>query len=184
MPSTSHYSPLSVIVSSSCYRAPLKLSFLYLTPRRLFHHRFRAIYPPELATALTALSYRCCRLPNNHFFTGNSLFSRMEVWELLHIYKLCVWVCDCCLFEGYLIWIGLEFFRYDYWLCFLLEINFQWNLRITQCYIRFCFIVTFSGMIESLSNWQVVGVIRVELGTWCVGFEVSVAVHHVLVLNE
>ncbi|KAL8529895.1 hypothetical protein ACS0TY_007093 [Phlomoides rotata] len=77
MPSTSHYSPLSVIVSSSRYRAPLKLSFLYLTPRRFFHLRFRAIHPPELASALTAFSYRR-RLPNTHIFTGNSLFSRME----------------------------------------------------------------------------------------------------------
>ncbi|KAL0364501.1 UNVERIFIED_CONTAM: Protein-L-isoaspartate O-methyltransferase 1 [Sesamum angustifolium] len=77
MPSTSYYA--SVIACASRYRAPLKLSFLYLTPRHFHHRRLNTIPPLQLAAALTIFSSRCCRLPSPHLFTGNSLFSRMEV---------------------------------------------------------------------------------------------------------
>ncbi|KAL2253908.1 protein-L-isoaspartate O-methyltransferase 1 isoform X2 [Sesamum indicum] len=76
MPSTSYYS--SVIACASRYRAPLKLSFLYLTPRHFHHRRLTTIPPLQLAAALTTFSSRCCRLPSPHLSTGNSLFSRME----------------------------------------------------------------------------------------------------------
>ncbi|KAL0285801.1 UNVERIFIED_CONTAM: Protein-L-isoaspartate O-methyltransferase 1 [Sesamum calycinum] len=76
MPSTSYYA--SVIACASRYRAPLKLSFLYLTPRHFHHRRLNTIPPLQLAAALAIFSSRCCRLPSPHLFTGNSLFSRME----------------------------------------------------------------------------------------------------------
>ncbi|KAL3618078.1 Protein-L-isoaspartate O-methyltransferase 2 [Castilleja foliolosa] len=77
MPSTSHYSSLSVIASRYRYRAPLSLSFLNRTRRCLHHRRFILTPPPPLAAAATFLS-RSSRLPNTHFFTGNHHFSRME----------------------------------------------------------------------------------------------------------
>ncbi|KAL0335805.1 UNVERIFIED_CONTAM: hypothetical protein Sradi_4792400 [Sesamum radiatum] len=71
MPSTSYYA--SVIACASRYRAPLKLSFLYLTPRHFHHRRLNTIPPLQLAAALAIFSSRCCRLPSPHLFTGNSL---------------------------------------------------------------------------------------------------------------
>ncbi|PIN22493.1 Protein-L-isoaspartate(D-aspartate) O-methyltransferase [Handroanthus impetiginosus] len=80
MLSTSHYSSsLSVILCRPRYYTPLKLSFLYFSPRCLHYHRRLPVSPsPQLAATLTSFSSRCCRLPNAHLFTGNSLFSRME----------------------------------------------------------------------------------------------------------
>ncbi|KAL2459500.1 Protein-L-isoaspartate O-methyltransferase 1 [Forsythia ovata] len=82
MPSTYTLS-LSVIAYGFRYRAPIKLSSLYFTPRHFhYHHRLTLSQsPPFYATAL----FLRCHLPNTQFFTGNSLFSRMEVmrWTLL-----------------------------------------------------------------------------------------------------
>ncbi|KAL6509681.1 Protein-L-isoaspartate O-methyltransferase 2 [Orobanche gracilis] len=76
MPSTSRYFPLSVIACCFRYRAPRQLSFLYVAPRRFqYHGRLRVIHLSQQAAA-TFSSRR--PLPNPNFFTGNSLFSRME----------------------------------------------------------------------------------------------------------
>lgn len=137
MPSTSHYSPLSAILSISRYRAPLKLSFLYLTPRRFIRHRFRAVRPPELAAALAACSYR--RLPNSHVFTGNSLFSRMEVRILLHVFTL-----SLCVFL-FPVWRFCDLNWAKEWN--FSDISIGWlNLGITG----FCFVVAVSVTIEPL----------------------------------
>ncbi|XP_073134889.1 protein-L-isoaspartate O-methyltransferase 1-like isoform X2 [Henckelia pumila] len=75
MHSTSH----SVIAWGCRYRAPIKLSFSYLTPRHL-HRRTRELSLPTVAVFSTSTISSGCRLPNRHF-TGNSLFSRMErIW--------------------------------------------------------------------------------------------------------
>ncbi|XP_027123865.1 protein-L-isoaspartate O-methyltransferase 1-like [Coffea arabica] len=80
-----YYSFSSVIACGCRYRAPLKHSFLAFT-RRFHslhpHHRYCRRLPPHslaiLAANTTAYSSRSRRLPKTHFFTGNSLFSRME----------------------------------------------------------------------------------------------------------
>ncbi|KAK6153254.1 hypothetical protein DH2020_012893 [Rehmannia glutinosa] len=96
MPSTSHYSSLSVIACRCRYRTPLKLSFLYFTPRNFYHrHLLRVIHPPQLAAALPTFSSRCCRIPNPRLFTGNSLFSRMEAMRrtcVLHLISIVFYV--------------------------------------------------------------------------------------------
>ncbi|KAL2539593.1 Protein-L-isoaspartate O-methyltransferase 1 [Abeliophyllum distichum] len=75
MPSTYTHS-LSVIAYGFRYRAPIKLSSIYFTARQFhYHHRLTLYQSPSFNE--TTLFLRC-HLPNTHFFTGNSLFSRME----------------------------------------------------------------------------------------------------------
>ncbi|KAL8057303.1 hypothetical protein ABFX02_04G176000 [Erythranthe guttata] len=74
-------SSLSVIAGCCRYRTPLRLSFLYFTPPPFNHHRLCIIPPPPphlAAAAAATFSSRCCRLPDPHPSTGNSLFSSME----------------------------------------------------------------------------------------------------------
>ncbi|XP_073056501.1 protein-L-isoaspartate O-methyltransferase 1-like isoform X3 [Primulina eburnea] len=78
MHSTSHS---AIIAWGSRYRAPIKLSSLYLTPLLLHRRRrTRELPPPPVAVLNTSTISSGCRLLNPHF-TGNSLFSRMErIW--------------------------------------------------------------------------------------------------------
>lgn len=79
MPSTYTHS-LSVIAYGCRYRAPIKLSLSYFTPRHLHSHRRLPISQSPLVSALSATAFFLrSSLPNTHIFTGNSLFSRMEV---------------------------------------------------------------------------------------------------------
>ncbi|XP_073299529.1 protein-L-isoaspartate O-methyltransferase 1-like isoform X4 [Primulina huaijiensis] len=80
MHSTSH----SLIIAWGCrYRAPIKLSSLYLTPLLLHHRRrTRELSPPPVAVLNTSTITSGCRLLNPHF-TGNSLFSRMERYGVI-----------------------------------------------------------------------------------------------------
>ncbi|XP_022882814.1 protein-L-isoaspartate O-methyltransferase 1-like isoform X2 [Olea europaea var. sylvestris] len=78
MPSTYTHS-LSVIAYGCRYRAPIKLSLSYFTPRHLHSHRRLTISQSPLVSALSATAFFLrSSLPNTHIFTGNSLFSRME----------------------------------------------------------------------------------------------------------
>ncbi|XP_073048664.1 protein-L-isoaspartate O-methyltransferase 1-like isoform X3 [Primulina eburnea] len=78
MPSTSH----SPIAWGCRYRAPIQLSFSYLTPRAryLHHRRTRELSPTPVAVLNSSTISSGRRLLNPHFM-GNSLFSRMErIW--------------------------------------------------------------------------------------------------------
>lgn len=60
---------VSAIAYGFRYRAPLKHTCLFYT------HQLHTLQPPNVPL----FSSSFCRVPNPNFFTGNSLFSRMEV---------------------------------------------------------------------------------------------------------
>ncbi|XP_073056503.1 protein-L-isoaspartate O-methyltransferase 1-like isoform X5 [Primulina eburnea] len=103
MHSTSHS---AIIAWGSRYRAPIKLSSLYLTPLLLHRRRrTRELPPPPVAVLNTSTISSGCRLLNPHF-TGNSLFSRMEILMrgtvlshlismLFYVSKQRIWTGSC-----------------------------------------------------------------------------------------
>ncbi|XP_073299525.1 protein-L-isoaspartate O-methyltransferase 1-like isoform X1 [Primulina huaijiensis] len=101
MHSTSH----SLIIAWGCrYRAPIKLSSLYLTPLLLHHRRrTRELSPPPVAVLNTSTITSGCRLLNPHF-TGNSLFSRMEIlmrgMVLLHLISMLFYISKQRIWTG------------------------------------------------------------------------------------